>query len=632
MAFKNQEDFIRQSIEVHQNNYDYSLVHYKDSCYTKVKIKCKKHDYIFEKIPYNHVVKKSGCPKCNIEKDTERKKMSTEEFIKRSIEKHGDKYDYSLVEYKNLDDKVKIICKEHGIFEVSPTGHLRGQDCNKCYLKTRTKGVDKFIEQSKAIHGDFYDYSKVEYKNTDTKVIIICPEHGEFLQTPYLHAKGSGCKLCYNKRTSNRQLGNWDMYLLKAREVHGDRYDYSKLTKFTGVHDKYKIICEEHGVFEQSFSAHMRGAGCPKCANIRNGLLNNEKSRYTFVEKARKIHGNKYLYDINDYIDAHQTKMKITCPEHGIFYQYPNDHLNGRGCLKCSNSGRYSKAEKEVLDFIRRNYNGEVLENVKKVISKELDIYLPELKLAIEFNGLYWHCELNKDNLYHLNKTEECEQKGIHLIHIFEDDWQHKREIVESRLLYYLNKLKVIYARECQLKELSSNEASIFLKENHLQGSVNSLYNYGLYYKDELVSIMTFGNLRTNLGQHVMVGMFELLRFANKRGLTVVGGANKLFQYFINNKSFEKIISYADRSWTMNNDQTIYHVLGFKKIRNTRPNYFYIVGDKRENRFKFRKDVLIREGFDSSKSEHEIMLDREIYRIYNSGNLYFEYEKKFDFM
>lgn len=157
--------------------------------------------------------------------------------------------------------------------------------------------------------------------------------------------------------------------------------------------------------------------------------------------------------------------------------------------------------------------------------------------------------------------------------------------------------------------------------------NVGTKISLGLYHQDELVSVMTFGELRKNLGNVAQENKYELLRFCNKLNITVLGGANKLFKYFVKIYSPEEVVSYADRSWTFNNGNTLYDKLGFKSKEVTKPNYFYVVDGVRRNRFNFRKDVLVKQGFDSNKSEREIMFERDIYRIYNSGNLRYVWSK-----
>ena len=287
-----------------------------------------------------------------------------------------------------------------------------------------------------------------------------------------------------------------------------------------------------------------------------------------------------------------------------------------------------SEMESDILKFIKSNHNKEILNNKKNIISPlELDIYIPDLKLAFEFNGLYWHSEVNKENNYHLNKTEECEKQAIQLIHIYEDDWIYKQDIVKSIILNKLGKSEKIYARKTEIKEIDDNKLiRDFLEKNHIQGFIGSKIKIGLFYNNELVSLMTFGNRRVAMGKKsTNEGEYELLRFCNKLNTNIVGGASKLFKYFINKYNPNEITTYADRSFSQGN---LYKQLGFEFIGKTEPNYYYIIDGIKHHRFNFRKDKLIKEGYDKNKTEHEIMLERKIYRIYDSGNLKFIYNKK----
>ena len=231
---------------------------------------------------------------------------------------------------------------------------------------------------------------------------------------------------------------------------------------------------------------------------------------------------------------------------------------------------------------------------------------------------MYWHSEEYLNNNYHLNKTQECEKQSIKLIHIFEDEWLYKQEIVKSRLQNILGLTpNKIYGRKTEIREVSSKITKEFLIDNHIQGNVNSKINLGLYYNDELVSLMTFGNLRKSMGSTQKDDSYELLRFCNKLNTTVIGGADKLLKNFIRLYTPKEIISYADRRWSQGN---LYEKLNFTHIHDSKPNYWYILGTNREYRFKYRKDVLVKEGYDPSKTEHQIMINRGIYRIYDCGN------------
>jgi hypothetical protein len=250
-------------------------------------------------------------------------------------------------------------------------------------------------------------------------------------------------------------------------------------------------------------------------------------------------------------------------------------------------------------------------------LTPKLDIFCIDLEYQSE--------KYVKDNneLYRLKTSRD---NGSMSIHIFEDEWLYRRNIVESRVKNYLGLSDYnIYARKCEIRSVSKEDSRVFLEYNHIQGSINGKYNIGLYYNNELVSIMTFGNLRKNLGSSSQNNTFELLRFCNKLNTNVVGGASKLFKYFIQTYQPDKIVSYCDLRWSCGK---LYEILGFNLSHISRPNYFYIdkTNKRRENRFKYRKDVLVKQGFNESKSEHEIMLSRGIYRIYDCGCNVYEYQ------
>lgn len=295
-------------------------------------------------------------------------------------------------------------------------------------------------------------------------------------------------------------------------------------------------------------------------------------------------------------------------------------------CTKCNPiiTGT-SKIEKEFIVFLK-SLNDYVISNTKNIINPyELDAYVPNLKLGFEFNGLYWHSELEKNKNFHKMKTELCEKKDIRLIHLYEDDWIYRREIVESRIKNLLNLNHKIYARKCVIKIVNYNKTKEFLIKNHIQGHTPSKINYGLYYNDELVSIMTFGNLRRITGKKHIEGHYEMLRFCNKLNTNVIGGASRLFKKFIIDNKPKEILSYADRSWSIGN---LYKTLGFTFQKNTNPNYWWVIDDSiREHRYKYRKSELVKKGYDKNLTEFEIMMSLGHYRIWDSGSQVWIYQK-----
>ena len=488
--------------------------------------------------------------------------------------------------------------------------------------------IDDFLERSKEKHGDKYDYSKVEYVRGNIKVCIICPIHGEFWMTPNHHYQGEGCPKCRYIKSAASKRRSVEEIIRIANEVHNGKYDYSLIKEYKNDREKLPIICQEHGVFYQTMNNHIKGRqGCPECGKVKchnTRLYNNEE----FIALANKKHNNFYSYDKVEYINS-KTNVIITCPIHGDFTQIPRNHIFGAGCPKCFKDK--SNIEKEILEFIQTIVSCDIIENDRTVLNgKEIDIYIPSLSIGIEVNGLIWHSEKFETNVnYHIDKTEKCLEKGVRLIHIFEDEWHEKQDIVKSRLKTILqSNTEKIYARKCIVKEVSYKESQFFLWQNHIQGQSISKYRYGLYHDEELVSLMTFGSLRKVLGSKHKEQCFELVRFCNKLNTIVVGGASKLFKYFINTHNPNEIISYADRRWS---NGSLYNVLGFKLEHTSPPNYFYVVNKQRFHRFAFRKDVLVSKyNCPQELTEHEFCLSKGWYRIYDCGCLCYKWTNSSD--
>lgn len=287
-------------------------------------------------------------------------------------------------------------------------------------------------------------------------------------------------------------------------------------------------------------------------------------------------------------------------------------------CYPNMNEQGQSYKEKEVLDFVKSIYNGEIIPNAHGIIGrKELDIYLPEKKVAIEFDGLYWHSEeQGKGEDYHLSKTEACEERGIRLIHVFEDEWNLKQDIVKDRIRSILGIGQTrIFARKCIVRDIDSKTSNMFLEVNHLQGGDNSSIRYGLYFNDELVAVMTFGKPRFNRNYD-----WELMRFASKCGVNVVGGASKLLAQFSKLNS-GSVVSYADRRYS---DGGLYEKLGFRKVGVSKPNYWWCRENEKLTRYacqKHRLKDVLGNVFDPNLSEFENMSLNGWTKVYDCGNL-----------
>jgi len=343
-----------------------------------------------------------------------------------------------------MSEKVIIICKTHGPFEQTPGSHITNKSgCPKCgfvsQLEKRKTGLKKFIKQSKKIHGDKFDYSKVEYINSRTNVTIICKIHGEFYPRPGNHINSkSGCPKCSIIKQHEKQKKTLNEFITQSKEVHGDTYDYSNV-EYVDNKTNVKIICKLHGEFYPTPNGHLRGTGCPKCSIIKQ----HEKQKKTlneFITQSKEVHGDTYDYSNVEYVDT-KTNVKIICKLHGEFYPTPNNHLRGSGCPVCKSS----KGEKEIIKLLKKykiNYLTQYSFDDLKLKGKlRCDFYLPEKNVVIEYNGEQ-HYKPNefyggkkgfeltqkRDKL----KKEYCLNNGIDFLEIkFSDD-------IETKLKIYL--------------------------------------------------------------------------------------------------------------------------------------------------------------------------------------------------
>lgn len=596
------EQWIINAKTVHGDEYDYSLVNYKNGR-SKVSIICKKHG-VFQQTPSGHTSGR-GCRYCKSENIAKFLSNTVDDFITKALKIHGDLYDYSLTEYINNNSKVKIVCPEHGVFEQTPSSHLRGSKCPTCSGKRSLK-KEEFISISSKIHKNKFDYSSVIYKGVDVKVTIICPHHGSFDQIPYTHMKGHGCAKCAQEENSLKQTLSKEEFITNAQRIHGNKYDYS-LVDYINAHTKVSIICKEHGVFYQTPNNHLgnkgKGKDCPECAG-RTFLGKNK-----FIERSNQTHGNRYDYSSVVYISSRDHKTTIICHKHGPFEQTPDNHMRGNNCPKCTSI--QSKAEDELINFISIT---NIIKNSRNIIRpKELDIFLPDYNLAIEYCGLYWHTEkFKKDKYYHKNKMDACNKKGIQLLTIFEDEWIYTPNIVKNIIDHRLNRTnKSVGARQLYITEIDKKLANRFLDLHHLQGRKwGHSICIGAYHNDELVSVMTFSPDRNN--QYI-----ELSRFATN-GNTYAGVASRLLAHYVKKYKPHEIVSFADLRWSNGN---LYEQIGFKFDKMIKPDYRYVFQNQRVHKSRFTKSSIMKKfGIDiEGKTESQLMSELGIPKIWDCG-------------
>jgi len=570
----------------------------------------------------------------------------TTETFKKEVEKNEG---YKLLsEYKGCHEKVMILHEECGNeYLVTPTNFLKGTRCPKCSIlkhnkeiakkkRNRNRTTDTFKKEIKELVNDEYNVLS-EYVNSETNIKMKHNICGNIYEVkPYNFLNGTRCPICSRKKAAeNHKLG-----ILKVKEkvenILGKEYEVLTNQKYIDNNTNIKVYhskCEK--LFEATPINLFAGKGCPNC---------NKPIKYTTKSFQEALGDN---YTVLEEYKNNKEKIKIKHNKCGYeWFVRPVDilHPNNRGnktierCPYCNKALGSSSGEEEIYKYLKETLKIEnIIKKDRSVLNgKELDLYLPDLNLAIEYDGLYWHSEAFVDKNYHLDKTNKCKEKGIQLLHIFEDEWINKKNIVKQKLkhLCKLNS-KSIYARKCYIEELNAEDKNEFLEKNHIQGKDSANIKLGLWYPEEdgdiLVAVMTFCKPRLSLGQKSNKNNidYELSRYATQSGYHVVGGFSKLFKYFERNYEWNKIITYADLRWSNGN---VYLKNGFILDHTSKPSYSYIDKNniKRYNRFKFRKQELKKKFpdiYDDNKTEFQIMNESGFLKIYDCGNMVFYYNK-----
>lgn len=611
-----QSDVIEQFSNTHRSKYDYSNVNYTGML-KPVHVVCHNHDepFSFFPTPANHI-RGSGCPKCS-----GNHKTTTEDFIKKAKEIHGDLYDYSQVSYTNAHKKVTIICPVHGDWEVKPNNHLNGRGCGRCansVLKEQSQLLAEFVD----IHGDKYDYSKVVYIGTEAPVDICCVAHNHwFEQSPKLHLRGHGCPICADEARSLKKRITLEEVIKRSKAVHGDTFDYSSVS-ITHNPLTVTLTCAKGHTASYSFHAHLNSGGCAVCSGYTKGSVDN------LLEKFKNKHGDVYDYSLITEHAQTKDKVNIICKKHGVFEQEVSSHTTGCGCPSCS--VRESKPEQDILDIFLPHFPDTQRRVKSAIYPKELDIFVPSKNFAIEYNGLVFHSThptfAENPIRRHKDKTDACKAKGIHLFHLYEDDWLMRPDVVKHTLKHLLGiSENTVYARKTTIKQHKLSEVKDFYNKYHMQGApYQGSLIYALYDQDEMVACMTFSKPSSERG-NTESGRYELLRYACK--YSVVGGASKLFKHFVKEHEPTSVVSYSDDSMFSGK---MYEVLGFKEVGKVEPDYKVIDGKVRKHKSAFRRSELIKrlgDKFDPELSERENCHNNGLYRIYNSGLTKWEWKQ-----
>lgn len=410
------QEFIEKAKKIHDNKYDYSEVDYTGAGNNIIVI-CKDHGK-FNIKPYNHL-SGQGCPKCGIEKRSKSRtiEISKDDFLKQATEKFGEQYTYEKTNYINKNTKIIVTCKDHGDFEILPCRFLGDKyPCPKC-ANNRIKTTETFINEAIQKYGDKFDYSLVNYSGAYNQINLICHEldengneHGIFQTTPVKHLYGND--ICPKCRQTYRYT--METCINKIKQIYKDKYDCKDVI-YKNCEEPIILYCKKHGKFERS--AHWlfthKDDACPQCRKEK--IFENHPTRIlaanAFIEKAKKIHGEKYDYSNVNYITAKQP-VSIICKKHGEFYQTPNKHLGGENCPKC----KESILETHMRAALEQN-------NIKYIQEKRfqwlglqrLDFYLPDYNIAIECQGIQHFKQMNiyNNDENSLFNTHEMDQKKL---------------------------------------------------------------------------------------------------------------------------------------------------------------------------------------------------------------------------
>lgn len=546
-----------------------------------------------------------------------------------------------------ISSKIPIDCRHEvcgNIWKVAPYEVIkRGSGCPKCALKSSSEKQRWTLDDLKNKLNEEFGYMPYkfmsEYLGAHTKMTVECIECGtvqDISPNNMVHSTQNKlkkshtpvCVECGNKRTAQSTSKDKDHFISKIKEKYG--YNPYTILEYKNMNNDTKLRCNK---CKYEFTAKpgniLLGGNikhyCPSCNNM---IRDNRSYEERLMEATNNTIVNLEPYKSRKIEILHECKK---CK-----YKWntsPDNRLGGEGCPKCANIISQSKAELEVISFIENDLGIKdiVTQNRTILKGKELDIYLPSHKLGIEINGTYWHCSDYKSSSYHLEKTENCKKQGINLIHIFDDEWDNKKDIVKNTLENIIfDKDNVLSVDNCYVEEIDNDFKNEFLNINHILGTDMSTIKLGLWHEingeEILISVMTFNKLDESFNTTID---YELVRFATDNEYSVVGAFGKLFTYFKRNYQFKTIITYADRRYSQEN---LYIKNGFEFSHNSKPSYWYINKNTRQryHRYNFRKQKLkslFPEIYNDDKTEFQIMDETRIYkRLWDCGNMVFIYE------
>lgn len=620
------ETFTAKAREIHGDRYQYLEIKRETGQPSKALTVCQLHGQFWMRMG-DHIAKGAGCPKCGNLTISAKRKLTFEDFQTRAKAVHGDTYEYLSLNFVRGRSIASILCKEHGVFTQGAAQHLCGQGCvhcgNKRSARKRTLDYSTYVARAKKVHGDLYEYEPCD---SPEHLSVICKVHGPFKILKHGHINGQGCSRCADRRNAESMRLSLAEAEEKAREVHGDKYQYVSLNHATNSKATITAVCSQHGEFTSILTNHLGGAGCPPCGFASRG----EKLQHrleTFIPEAEKVHGvGTYTY-LKLEAEGGKTHITYVCPKHGEHTQVSSGHLRGAGCPSCK-TAKVSVPNlqmKEYLDSLEVQVDIEYrfLES-----RKFFDLALHSAKVVVEYNGNYWHSSEWIPSGQHLEKSRIAEANGYRCIHIRSDEWENKRTAVEYLLKSAAGKVsEKVYARKTKVVKPSKLEASRMLDTYHIQGAVLHGDFYGLEEDGQLVAVMVFSRNTSSRREKASDSHVELTRYVTCK--QVVGGFTKLLNAFLKyNPEVITISSYSDVRIFQGG---VYEKAGFVKMHTTPPDYMYLEKDRLYHKANYQKSKLAKR-FDAAacegKTERQITEEQGIYRVYDCGKVKWLYTRK----
>lgn len=489
-------------------------------------------------------------------------------------------YTFDESSYINAKSKYTVYCDRGHLREISETGQIEKYRCKKCVKEDAAEKVtNKFMELAKLENFQVL----VEVEGWKEKTKILCPKDHYYEATYKDWVNGNRCPYCSKKK-------------LYPDEVRSEFKENGYTIKEEGK-VYYKVVCPEGHDWLARVHSFRRGIRCPIC-----------KSTKKTIEEVSEAFSVEGLEVISTSYDGAFRKLEVKCSENHKFMINWSDFTKGSRCPICN----ITKPEREIkewlesigIKYIYRDRSGKY----------EIDFLLPEHKIGIELHGLYWHCEDHKPKNYHLHKLQDSLTRNINLIQIFEDEWDRRNDQVKGFIESKLGLCEKIFARKTIFKEISKEECKNFLDKYHIQGSVQSNYECGLYYNEELVQVMTFGKHHRQNSESLL-----LSRMCSKRGFNVVGGSSKLIKGFIKLQNIKNIVTFADRRYS---EGGVYENIGFRKTKVMGPDYSYFKNGKRHSKQSMKKKANERS---LGITEKELRASQGYKRIFDCGKIRFEY-------